>query len=94
MNFRYSEAKNDALIEQRGIGFDEIIDEIDKGSIMGIVEHANKSKYPNQKIIHVLYMQKIYCVPYAQEPDGVFFLKTLYPSRKATKYYLQTIQIA
>lgn len=56
MNFRYNETKNDALIQQRGISFDEIIDEISKGGIMGIVEHTNKSKYPNQKIIHVLYM--------------------------------------
>lgn len=89
MNFRYNETKNDTLIQQRGIGFNEIIDEIGKGGIMGIVEHTNKSKYPNQKIMHVLYMQKIYCVPYVQESDGIFFLKTLYPSRKATKYYLQ-----
>jgi uncharacterized DUF497 family protein len=88
MKFRYDEAKNANLLATRGIGFEEIILEIKNGNLLDILEHHNQAKYPNQKIMQIMCLGKIYCVPYVKEVDGTFFLKTLYPSRKATKKYL------
>ncbi|KTD24592.1 MULTISPECIES: hypothetical protein [Legionella] len=88
MKFRYDEAKNANLLTTRGIGFEEIILEIKNGNLIDILEHHNQAKYPNQKIMQIRCLGKIYCVPYVKEMDGSLFLKTLYPSRKATKKYL------
>lgn len=88
MKFRYDETKNANLLAIRGIGFEEIILEIKNGNLIDILEHHNQTKYPNQKIMQVMCLGKIYCVPYVKEMDGTFFLKTLYPSRKAAKKYL------
>lgn len=90
MRFRYNEVKNSHLLKERNIGFEEIIKEIEGGNIIEIIEHHNKEKYPAQKIMLVSCLGKIYCVPYIKEKDGSVFLKTLYPSRKATKKYLNT----
>ncbi|MBS0236782.1 MAG: DUF4258 domain-containing protein [Proteobacteria bacterium] len=86
MKFRYSESKNAKLQKERGIGFEEIIEAIQNGNVFQ-TEHPNPAKYPNQKIAHVELKGTIYVVPYVSEPDGTFFLKTLYPSRKAAKKY-------
>lgn len=88
--YRYSEEKNANLLKERGVGFEEIIYEINHGNLIGITNHHDEIKYPAQKIMHVMCLDKVYCVPYVIENDGTIFLKTLYPSRKATKKYLKT----
>lgn len=85
MNFRYCFQKNAQLLSERGIGFEEIIEEIQNGNLITIKPHHNQAKYPGQKIMYVRCLQYIYLVPYVMEPDGALFLKTLFPSRKATK---------
>ena len=88
MKFRYNEDKNIDLLKKRGIGFEEIIVEINNGNLIDIVSHHNTIKYPNQKIMMVRCLGNIFCVPYIIESKNIIFLKTLYPSRKATKKYL------
>lgn len=88
MEFRYNLQKNVKLIQERGIGFEEIIEEIANGNLIQITNHHNKQEYPNQRILHVKCLDKIYLVPYVIEGKGMIFLKTLYPSRKATKRLL------
>ncbi len=88
MKFRYNPIKNAVLIAERSIGFEEIITEINNGNLLKIVMHHNQEKYPGQKIMYVLCLHKIYLVPYITESDGILFLKTLYPSRKATKIFM------
>ncbi len=85
MQFRYNQEKNAMLIAKRGIGFEEIIEAIQQGNLLDITFHHNKAAYPHQKILHVRCLNQIYLVPYVEEEDRTFFLKTLYPSRKATK---------
>jgi len=53
-----------------------------------IVEPPNKTKYPNQKILVVSFDGYVHLVPFVEEEDH-FFLKTMIPSRKATRDYLQ-----
>lgn len=84
MKFRYNQDKNIKLIAERGVGFDEIIEEIANCHLINITNHHNLLLYPNQKILHVLCLGKVYLVPYVIEKDNTIFLKTLYPSRKAT----------
>jgi hypothetical protein len=50
-------------------------------------EHPNKKKYPNQKIMIVDVDGYAFLVPYVVDKNE-YFLKTIIPSRKATKRYL------
>jgi hypothetical protein len=83
MKFRYSFEKNALLLEARGIGFEEIILEINSGNILTIEPHHD------QKIMYVRCLDQVYVVPYMMEQDGTIFLKTAFPSRKATKRFLR-----
>ncbi len=49
--------------------------------------HPNQEKYPNQSILVIALDGYVYLVPYVEEAD-YFFLKTVIPSRKATRDYL------
>ncbi len=49
-------------------------------------EHPNQEKYPGQKISMVQVDDNVYAVPFI-ETDSEFFLKTIIPSRKATRKY-------
>ena len=54
---------------------------------MDTFEHPNQEKYPSQQI-HVIEIESyVYLVPFVETEDEVF-LKTIIPSRKATKTYL------
>ena len=46
--------------------------------------HPNPAKYPKQKIMVVSWDGYAYLVPYVEEADH-YFLKTVIPSRKATR---------
>ena len=51
------------------------------------LRHPNTEKYPNQSVLVVAFDDYVYLVPYVEETDYCF-LKTVIPSRKATKDYL------
>ena len=50
--------------------------------------HPNTETYPNQSVIVVALEGYVYLVPYVAKTD-YYFLKTVIPSRKATRDYLQ-----
>jgi uncharacterized DUF497 family protein len=83
IKFRYNPEKNTKLIEDRGIGFDEIANAMTGGNVIAVTEHFNKEKYPNQKVAYVSVLDKVYVVPYIEEDKDFIFLKTAYPSSKA-----------
>jgi len=86
--FEFDPAKNQKLKQERKISFEEIILLINEGFLMNVVEHPNKDKYPNQQFYVVDVDGYVYLVPFVREGKKVF-LKTIYPSRKATKEYLK-----
>lgn len=91
MKFDYSEEKNLVLLETRKIGFEEIIVSIKSKKLLGNLKNPNDKKYPKQKIFIVKIKKYVYCVPYVIDTKRkVFFLKTIYPSRKLTKKYEKT----
>jgi len=51
------------------------------------LRHPNSEKYPNQSVLVVALDGYVYLVPYVEESD-YYFLKTVIPSRKATRDYL------
>ncbi len=51
-----------------------------------IADHPDQENYPGQKIYFVIVEDYIYLVPHVVEKDYIF-LKTIIPSRKATKMY-------
>ncbi|REL33506.1 DUF4258 domain-containing protein [Rhodohalobacter sp. SW132] len=85
--FNWNEEKNRLLKKSRNISFEEIVLSIDSGGLLDIVEHHDQSKYPNQKLLIVEVENYAYVVPFLLS-DETYFLKTIYPSRKATQTYI------
>ncbi len=85
--FDWSNTKNEKLKKERNISFEEIVFHIMQGDLLDIIEHPNRSKYPDQKIFIVRVNDYVYLVPYVEDEETVF-LKTIIPSRKMTKRYL------
>ena len=85
--FDWNNDKNEELLKDRGISFEEVVFSIMHDGLLDIIEHTNKSKYPNQKIFIVDIDNYVYLVPFVED-DEIVFLKTIIPSRKMTKQYL------
>jgi|AntRauTorckE6833_2_1112554.scaffolds.fasta_scaffold00344_8 uncharacterized DUF497 family protein len=85
--FDWNEAKNKKLKDERGVSFEEVVLAISNNSLLDILEHPNEKKYPDQKIFVIELLGYAYYVPFV-ESDETYFLKTIYPSRIATKKYL------
>jgi hypothetical protein len=79
--------KNKRLKQERDVSFEDVVFHILVGGILDTFEHPNQERYPGQQI-HVIEMEGYaYLVPFLETEDEVF-LKTIIPSRKATKTYL------
>lgn len=85
--FSWSTEKNRLLQDTRGISFEEIVFHIEKGDVHDILEHPNQEKYSGQRIMIVDVEGYAYIVPFVED-DREVFLKTIIPSRKATREYL------
>lgn len=84
--YAWNHEKNDLLKQDRGISFEEIVLNVHLGNELDIYDHPNQDRYPGQKISVVLVEGYAYLVPFI-ESNKEIFLKTIIPSRKATKYY-------
>ena len=85
--FRWNHDKNEVLKIERSISFEEIALAIEADGLVDTLRHPNTEKYPGQSVLVVAYDGYVYLVPYIEEPD-YYFLKTVIPSRKATRDYL------
>ena len=86
--FSWSEEKNQLLKEERQISFEDVVFYISQGFLLDVLEHPNQEKYQGQKIFVVEIDEYAYLVPFI-EGDQEIFLKTIIPSRKATRTYLK-----
>ncbi len=86
--YEFSADKNQLLIKERGISFEDVIAALDNGDLLDLVAQHNMEKYLNQKIYMVNIDGYVYLVPYVEKEGGTVFLKTIFPSRKLTKKYL------
>jgi uncharacterized DUF497 family protein len=86
--FRWNKEKNERLKAERGISFEEIVLAIELGGLKDILLHPNQRRYPGQRILVVAFRDYVYLVPLVEE-NAFYFLKTIIPSRKATRDYLE-----
>jgi uncharacterized DUF497 family protein len=87
MEYFWNDEKNEILKQTRDISFEEIVEYLQSNELLGSVDNPSKN-YPNQKAFLINIKNYIYLVPFVEDKEGVF-LKTIIPSRKATKQYLR-----
>jgi hypothetical protein len=86
--FLWNDEKNALLKNSRQVCCEDIVLYIEMGFLLDVLEHPNQEKYKEQKLFVVLIDDYAYIVPFL-ETDGEIFLKTIIPSRKATRKYLK-----
>ena len=86
MKYDWNPEKNEWLKEVRHISFEQIIIHLSRGDVWKIADHPDQASYPGQKLYFVIVDSYIYIVPYVIEKESIY-LKTIIPSRKATKMY-------
>ena len=86
--FSWSEEKNELLKVERQVSFEDVVFYIEMGFLLDVLENPNQEKYKGQKMFVVQIEDYAYLVPFI-ENDHEVFLKTIIPSRKATKNYLK-----
>lgn len=83
----WSTEKNIRLKAERGVSFEEVLSAMSHGGILDVQDHPNAGQYPNQRMLVVRIRGYAYLVPFV-ETESEVFLKTIIPSRKATRNYL------
>ena len=86
--FTWNSEKNKQLKKERNISFEIVALLIESGKVLEIIKHPNQEKYANQFIYTIEYNDYAYLVPFVEDEKEIF-LKTIIPSRKATKKYLR-----
>jgi uncharacterized DUF497 family protein len=87
-DIRWDQLKNEKLKSERDVSFEAVLVAIIQGDTLDDSIHPNQEKYPNQRLLIVNINEYAYLVPYV-EGDTEIFLKTIIPSRKATKQYIR-----
>ena len=82
--FRWNAEKNESLTAERGMSFERVVVAVESGGLLDMTDHPNQARYPRQKVMIVAIDGYAYLVPYVEE-DDYYFLKTVIPSRKATR---------
>ncbi|MBN1363334.1 MAG: BrnT family toxin [Syntrophaceae bacterium] len=86
MKYEWNPSKNEWLKKERHVSFEEIIFHLSRGDVWKVSDHPDQGNYPGQRLYFVIVNDYIYIVPYTIEKSHIF-LKTIIPSRKATKMY-------
>lgn len=85
--YDWNDEKNEQLKRLRGVSFEQVVLAIASGDLIDRLRHPSPEKYPNQRVFLVRIEDYVYSVPFVEEDEKVF-LKTIIPSRKATKKHL------
>lgn len=86
--FDWNQAKNEWLMQERGVSFEHIILQIEQDGLLDILMHPDPVKYPGQRMFVVAVDNYAWLVPFVESEEEIF-LKTAIPSRKATRTYLR-----
>jgi hypothetical protein len=86
-HYQWSAEKNAQLKHERDLGFERIVLRIENGDLLDVYDHPNRGRYPGQQILVVRVGAYVYLVPFVESDEGRF-LKTIIPSRKATRQFL------
>ena len=85
--YRWSAEKNEQLKSERGLSFERVVVAMETDGLLDILAHPNPAKYPRQRVLVVAFDGYVHLVPFVEE-DEYYFLKTIIPSRKASRDYL------
>lgn len=83
----WSTEKNIRLKAERGVSFEEVVSAMSNGGLLVVLDYTNPEQYPNQRMFVVRIRGYAYLVPFVETTQEIF-LKTIIPSRKATRLYL------
>ncbi len=83
----WNKDKDKILIEGRKISFKLVAEIITNNDIVSVIKHPNQEKYPNQRMFLINIKNYIYMIPFVEDEEKIF-LKTIIPSRKYTRDYL------
>ena len=86
MRYEWDSQKNEWLKRERNISFEKIVFHLSQGDVWKLADHPDQENYPRQRVYFVIVEDYIYLVPHVVEKDCVF-LKTIIPSRRATRAY-------
>lgn len=86
--YSWNTEKNRRLKAERNVSFEEVVFCIEQGRLLDIVEHPNQERYGGQRIFVINIRDYAYLVPFV-ETEREIFMKTIIPSRKATRKYLR-----
>jgi uncharacterized DUF497 family protein len=86
-HYQWSAEKNEQLKAERGLSFEQMVMHIEGGDLLAVSEHPNQGRYPGQQILVVQVGNYVYLVPFVESEEGRF-LKTIIPSRRATRKFL------
>ena len=81
---RWNEDKNQWLMRERGVSFQEIADTILRGEYIDILENPTR---PNQDIFIMRIHSYKWVVPFVIDERESIYLLTAFPSRKFHKHY-------
>ncbi|MFA5914554.1 MAG: BrnT family toxin [Burkholderiales bacterium] len=84
---RWNPDKSLSLKAERGVSFEEVLSAISQDGLLSVMDHPNRAKYGHQKMLVVRIQDYAYLVPYV-ENEREIFLKSIMPSRKATRDFL------
>ena len=84
---KWNAEKSLSLKAERGVSFEEVLSAISQGGLLCVMDHPNRTKYEHQKMLVVRIRDYAYLIPYV-ESDSEIFLKSIMPSRKATRQFL------
>ena len=79
----WNSTKNQQLITERGISFEDIVFYIQQGALLDDIEHPNSGRYPNQRVFVINVDGYVHLVPYVENRKEIF-LKTVIPDTLST----------
>ena len=83
---RWDPKKNEWLQANRGVGFELVALKVASGELLDLTANPNRARYPHQRVYVLEFHGYAYLVPFVETEDEIF-LKTIIPSRKATRDY-------
>lgn len=83
--FDYNSDKNNILLKERWVGFEDIIIYAKSWNVLDIIKNPS-CNFDNQYCMIIKIKDYIYMVPFVRDKN-LFFLKTIFPSRKFNKLY-------
>ena len=89
LEFNWSDEKNILLKKERNVCFEDVVTAIKNNKLLDIIKNQSKN-HLDQYCLIIDISGYAYIVPFVQE-GNIFFLKTIYKSRKQTRKYLKGV---